>query len=251
LEIDVALIPYQATKWQNKVCVVVDVIRASSAIVTLLEVGVPRIIPIRSLAEARNLARAENWVLAGERDGVAPPDFDFSNSPTQLVQADLAGKVVVLATSNGTVVLDSLKDFPRVFVGSFLNARACCRAAVEEALRLEMGVGIVCAGKYGEFVLDDAVCSGYLVGEASQYLQSIGGKTVLSDAALAAQQLYQSYPSILDAFLLSDSGKTVIDIGDGEDNLFCSQIDTSQKTPVLVPGSLPYLETWVAAEEIQ
>jgi phosphosulfolactate phosphohydrolase-like enzyme len=79
---------------RDKVCMVVDVIRASSAIVTLLEGGVSRVIPTRSLDLARQLAGEHGWVLAGESNGIAPPDFDYSNSPVQLAKAGLAGKVV-------------------------------------------------------------------------------------------------------------------------------------------------------------
>jgi hypothetical protein len=39
----------------------------------------------------------------------------------------------------------------------------------------------------------------------------------------------------------------VVEIGDAEDNVFCSQIDTSQKVPVLVPGSPSYLIPWRSA----
>jgi 2-phosphosulfolactate phosphatase len=247
LNLDVALVPSQAKKWRNKVCIVVDVLRASSTIVTLLEGGVSQVVPTRSLAQARKLARDENWILAGERDGIAPPDFDFGNSPSQLARANLAGRAVVLASSNGTVVLNSLRNTPRVFVGCFINAMACCQSVVEEASRRQLGVGIVCAGRYSEFVLDDAVCAGYLVGETKEFILSKGIRPVLNDAALAAHQLYHSYPSIMEAFLQSNSGQRVVEIGDAEDNVFCSQIDTSQKVPVLVPGSPSYLIPWRSA----
>jgi 2-phosphosulfolactate phosphatase len=244
LEIDVALIPLQAQTWPDRVCIVVDVIRASSAIVTLLEDGVTRIIPVRSLDLARQLARPNGWVLAGESNGVAPPDFDYSNSPVELVQADLSGKVVVLATSNGTVVLDSLKDSPRVFVGCFLNAAACCRSAVSEARRLNLDIGIVCAGQFGEFVLDDAVCAGYLAEQCAELVRSQGDQPIVTDAAQAVERLYHSYPSILEAFLQSKSGRRVAEIGAGADNPFCSQVDTSHITPVLTLGSPTYLVPW-------
>jgi 2-phosphosulfolactate phosphatase len=244
LDIDVAFAPSLAANWQEKVCIVVDVIRASSAIVTLLEGGVERVIPVRTLDLARQLARPNGWVLAGEKEGIAPADFDFSNSPVELAGADLRGRVVVLATTNGTVLLDNLKDSRRVFVGSFLNAGAVCRAALGEAARLGLGVGIACAGHYGAFVLDDAVCAGYLAEQCQQLVQRGGGQAVLSDAALAASQLYHSFPSIVEAFLRSLSGKRVIEIGTGEDNSFCAQVDASQVVPVLVKGELPYLGRW-------
>jgi 2-phosphosulfolactate phosphatase len=247
LKLDVALIPAQAGEWRERVCIVVDVLRASSTIVTLLERSVTQVIPARSLTQARRIARGRDYVLVGERDGIAPPDFDYGNSPSRLAHADLAGKTVVLATTNGSVVLNRLENAPRVFVGCFLNARACCRAAVEEAARGELGVGIVCAGRYDEFALDDAVCAGYLVRETRGLIKAFDIQPVLNDAALAVSQLYGSYASIEAAFLQSRSGKRVVDIGDAEDNHFCGEIDVSQKVPVLVPGSPCYVDAWKSA----
>jgi len=247
LRLDVAVTPARAKTWPDRVWIVVDVLRASSTLVTLLESGAGRVYPVKTVAQARRLARQEKGILAGERNGIPPSGFDFGNSPTSLSRADLSGRSVVLSTSNGTMVLDLLKESPKVMVGCFLNARACCQAAVEEALRLQVGVGIACAGVRGDFALDDTVCVGYLAVEIERELLARGISPVLNDAARAAGQLYRSYPDIMSAFLQSASGRRVIEIGDEPDNEFCSRIDVSKKVPVLVPGPVLQLAAWQSA----
>ena len=235
------LIPSQTDKWQAKVCIVVDVLRASSTLVTLLESGASRVYAIRSLAHAHRLRRSEGCILAGERRGYPPPGFDFGNSPFRLAQADLQGKPVVLSTSNGTAVLNRLKGFPLVLAGCFLNAHACCQAAIEAAQQRGLEIEIVCSGHLGKFLLDDAVCAGYLVGELQRQLEAQRQPLKKSDSALAVEKLYHSFPDALSAFLLSETGQKVIEIGDAPDNEFCSRIDVSQKVPMLVPGAAPQL----------
>lgn len=81
MKIDVALVPDEAQRWRERVCIVVDVLRASSSIVTLFDRGCRTVIPVGSVAEARRLARQHGYMLVGERNGLAPPGFDFGNSP--------------------------------------------------------------------------------------------------------------------------------------------------------------------------
>jgi len=250
LELQVALIPAQTKQWKDKVCIVVDVLRASSTLVTLLESEASRIYVTRSLALAYKLRRIENCILAGERHGYPPADFDFGNSPFRLAAADLKGKSVTLSTSNGTAVLNRLKGFSLVLAGCFLNAHACCQVAVEEAIRRDLNIGIVCAGSLGKFLLDDAVCVGYLVGEICRAAQASDISVNVDDAAQALDQLYHSYPSILEAFFKSESGKRVIEIGDAPDNEFCARIDTSQKVPVLIPGPVLQIINWQKEIEV-
>lgn len=235
MNLDVALTPHAISGWQNKVCIVVDVLRASSTIVTVLEGGAERVVAAASLDEARQLASSPPDILVGEHNGLAPSDFHFGNSPSRLVQHDLAGRTVVLATSNGTVVLNQLKDAPRVLVGSFLNGAACCRAALADALAGGLDIGIVCAGNFGAFALDDAVCVGFLAGEVVRQAEGLGLELSFTEAAEAAQRLYLSFPDIMTAFMHSHSGVRVVEIGDEADNEFCARIDVSTVVPVLVP----------------
>lgn len=240
--VDVALVPGEARRWHGTVCIVVDVLRASSTIVTLFDRGCRTVIPAGSVTEARRLARKHGYVLAGERDGLAPPGFDFGNSPSELAHAALEGKTVVLTTSNGTVALRRLAHAPAVLIGCLLNATACCQQGLALAERYDAPLGIVCAGRHGYFVLDDSVCAGFLVETVMGLLRSRGEECTLGDAARAAWRLWRSYPDFCTAFRESASGRRVMEIGLEEDMVFCARPDVSRGVPILVQATPPRLE---------
>ena len=236
MDIDVALVPGQARAWRETVCVVIDELRASSTITTLLDLGSSEILLTQGLQDARRMADERGSLLAGERHGITPRGFDYNNSPAEVSAGDFAGRSVVLSTSNGTAVLGQLQQMPVVLVGCLLNARACAEAAVAMASSLEIGVGIVCAGTLGRFALDDAVTAGLLVGRMIEALAEQGCGWHLTDAATAAFRLRSAFPVIEDALAESVAGKLVTRLGAGDDVPFCARIDITRTVPVLRAG---------------
>jgi 2-phosphosulpholactate phosphatase len=99
VRVDVARVPAAARHWRDVVCIDVDELRASSTILTLLERGVGAIVPAANAAEARRIAVGNGHILAGERNVVRPPGFDFGNSLTEIDGADLRDHDVVLSTA--------------------------------------------------------------------------------------------------------------------------------------------------------
>ncbi len=240
--VNVAMVPGEARRWRGMVCIVVDVLRASSSITTALDRGCRAVIPVPSVAEARRMAQAHGYLAAGERDGIQPRGFDFDNSPTQLSRAELRGKTLVLATTNGTVVLRRLRHAPAVLIGCMLNATAVCEQALMLARRLDAGLGVVCAGRGGYFVLDDAVTAGVLVHTIVRRLESSGESWTLGDGARAAGRLSTSYPEMLVPFQESGSGRRIAEVGLEADLRYCLQPDLTRVVPVLVAGTPPHLE---------
>lgn len=215
--------------FSNLVCVVIDVLRASTTMTTLLRKGCPRVYTTETAEEARALAREHDLFLVGERGGLPIEGFHYSNSPTGLRDFAPKGRGAVLTTSNGTKAVELVSKAPAVLVGCFLNAQAACTQAVELAKTLESGIGFVCAGVKGRFVLDDAVCAGRLV----KSLLTLVDKAALTDGALAALRLNERYPQPLKAFEESLSGRHLIDIGYGQDLAVCSQVDATDVVPLL------------------
>ena len=237
MEIDVALVPAEAHTWSDTVCIVIDELRASSTITTILDQGCSRLYVTAGLERARHLAREHNGLLAGERHGYAPAGFDFDNSPVAIARGNVQGRVVVLSTSNGTKVLGWVASAPATLVGCLLNARACAEAAVDLAERIGARVGVVCAGTLGRFALDDGVAAGVLVERLSEALRSRGADASLTEAAIAAVRLRGSYPDLLTPLRESVAGRLVTEVGAGDDVPFCAQLDVSTTVPVLRPGS--------------
>lgn len=237
MEIDVALVPAEARTWSDTVCIVIDELRASSTITTILDQGCSRLYVTAGLEPARRLAREHNGLLAGERHGYAPAGFDFDNSPVAIARGNVQGRVVVLSTSNGTKVLGWVASAPATLVGCLLNARVCAEAAVDLAERIGARVGVVCAGTLGRFALDDGVAAGVLVERLSEALRSRDACASLTEAAVAAVRLRGSYPDLLTPLRESVAGRLVTEVGAGDDVPFCAQLDVSTTVPVLRPGS--------------
>jgi 2-phosphosulfolactate phosphatase len=236
MEIDVALVPQVARTWSNTVCIVIDELRASSTITTILDGGCSRLYVTAGLDAARRLARLHDGLLAGERHGVAPRGFDFDNSPADLSRAHLSGRVVILSTSNGTKVLGWVKDAPATLVGCLLNARACAESAVDLASSMNARIGIVCAGTLGVFALDDAVAAGVIVERIVEAAGSRGGSCEMTEAAVAAVQLRSSYPDLITPLQNSVAGRLLAGLGTHDDVPFCARLDSSSTVPILRPG---------------
>ncbi len=237
MEIDVALVPSEVRVWSGTVCIVIDELRASSTITTILDGGCSRLYVTAGLQRARRLAREHGGLLAGERHGYAPPGFDFDNSPVEIARGDVRDRVVVLSTSNGTKVLGWVAGAPAALVGCLLNARACAEAAVGLAETKGARIGIVCAGTLGRFALDDGVAAGVVVERLVDALRLRGADASLTESAIAAVRLRGSYPDLITPLRDSVAGQLVTELGAGDDVPFCARVDVTTTVPVLRPGS--------------
>ena len=226
---------------------VVDVLRASSSIVTLLERGCEVVVAAKDIAEARKLHRAAPaYLLCGETDGLPPEGFDYGNSPVEFSRLELAGKSAVLATSNGTRVLAALAaDAPAVLVGCLLNRAAVARAALAIAAERGFDVTVVCSAAYGGsvFVLEDALGAGAIVDAAL----AIDPGLIPGDAARFARDAFaMSQAHIGEAVHSAYHAQELVDAGLGEDVAYCGRLDTSSVAPLLerAEGGMLMLRGW-------
>ncbi len=232
--IDVALLPGQRFDVASSVCVVVDVLRASSSIVTLLERGCEEVVAAADIADARRLAeRLPGHILCGEAGGLPPEGFAYGNSPVEFAAADVAGRSVILATSNGTRILAALAaEAPAVLVGCLLNRTEVAKAALAIARERNLGVAIVCSAAYGGsvFVLEDALGAGAIADAAI----SQGTDFMSQDAARFARDAFSvAEPQIRKAVRSAYHAQELVDIGLAEDVSYCAQLDVSTVAPVL------------------
>ncbi len=146
--------------------VIIDVFRAASLACRAMAGGAARIIPVATLEEAFALkAGHPDWILAGEREALKPEGFDFGNSPSDIAEADLAGKTLIHATSAGTRGLAAAlaAGADEVLFCSFLNMGATARYLLAEN---PPEVSIVAMGKAGEAPApEDDLCAMYLKNE--------------------------------------------------------------------------------------
>lgn len=107
------------------ITVIIDVFRAFSVACYASDAGASRIIATAKVSEAFLLKKKYiNSVLVGERDEKKIEGFDFGNSPTEIIKADLRGKTVIHTTTAGTQGLINAINAEDVLTGSFVNAGA-------------------------------------------------------------------------------------------------------------------------------
>ena len=169
---------------KNRHVVVIDVLRASSVMITALANGARAFVPVQTVEEARQNAAgypSGEVLLCGERNTQTIEGFHLGNSPLDYTREKVAGKTLILTTSNGTQALNRLQTAARVFIGSFLNMEALLQYFIpmEEVV-------LVCSGTNNNFSMDDAMC-------AALFIDEMGKKkpVELSDMAITLHKAYQ------------------------------------------------------------
>ena len=180
------------SKLENKIAVVIDMFRATSVIVTALNNGCREVIPFltidETLEEAGKLKR-EEYILGGERRAVKIEGFDLSNSPLEYTSDVVKDKSVLMTTTNGTRTLTKSKSAERILIAAMINAKA----VAEKLLEINKDVVIINAGTYGNFSMDDYICSGYIINEIIKKDSNVE----LTDISKTANMIYESNENII------------------------------------------------------
>jgi 2-phosphosulfolactate phosphatase len=235
--IDVAFLPadIDGRDLSNTVCIVLDIFRASTSIVTALDNGCEAIFPVLSVEEGHGLAQQRgSCLLAGERHSLKLDGFDFGNSPFDFLPDKVKGRQIIMTTTNGTVAIRSTEGAYRTLIGSFLNATAVCK----QTPKYHKEVLIVCAGTERLFSLEDALCAGLLV----EILRGGKGAAVLTDAAYAASLMYSQAKAALAAVAInSRNGKRLCELGREDDVAYCLRLGTVDIVPEYRNGAITLL----------
>ena len=207
------------------VAVVIDVLRASTTIAAALEAGARSVVPFLETEDAVRTARQfdrSEVRLAGERHMRAIDGFDLGNSPLEFTPTSVAGRTVLLTTTNGTRALHAAHDAAAIYVASFVNASATL-GALDHALDVGMPVAFVCAGHDGRLSLEDATLAGRLVDAlATRYAH-----VTLDDASFTCRLLHDRYgDDTARLFAEAEHGRALADAGFGDDLRACGAIDT-------------------------
>ena len=144
--------------------VIIDVFRAFSTACYAFGCGASKIFPIGDIKIAYEI-KSENpdFMLIGERNEQKPLGFDFGNSPSQLLTANLAGKTIVHTTSSGTQGIANAKNADEIITGSFVNAGAIVKYIQQ---KMPETVSLVCMGYACEYPTDeDTLCAEWIKNE--------------------------------------------------------------------------------------
>jgi len=210
--------------------VVLDVLRATSAICTAMEYGVGQIIPVATLEEARSY-KEQGHIVAAERGGQIVEGFDMGNSPYSYMDPNLKGKTVVLTTTNGTKAINMAKDKSTVVVGALNNLDALCAWLIEQ----ERDVLVLGSGWKDKFNLEDTICGGAI---ADLCLDS-GKFYADEDSTVAAKFLFRSSRDNMFSFLKASSHRRRLrKLNLNEDVKYCLTPNNCTAIPILKNGSL-------------
>lgn len=232
--LEVALTPALAgARGGSPIAVVIDVLRATSTIVTALDAGAAGVVPVREQDEAivvmRRIGR-DRALLGGERDARLIAGFDLDNSPASYTAAVVAGKTIVMTTTNGTRALaEAAHGKTIVYCAALLN-----RAAIARVLAQSDGDAmLVCAGDDGAVSFEDTVCAGAIVDAVRKDVKSVA----LGDGARTALAVYGAFAKRLTTAVAGGThAQRLIAAGFAGDVATCARIDVSACVPRYADG---------------
>ena len=217
----------------GRTVVVVDVLRATSTIAVALANGAKAVLPAASTDEALRIAQnleRDAVVLAGERKSVRIPGFALGNSPAEFGPEVVAGKTIVMTTTNGTAALIVAQGAREVIAAAAVNFTTVAERA-RAALEQHGDLVILCAGSEGQFALEDAFAAGRL----TKALLPDGGlrRVTVNDGAVAALELARHYGDRwVRALRASAHGRALVELGFRADIEACAAQDTHPVLPL-------------------
>ncbi|TDT63381.1 2-phosphosulfolactate phosphatase [Fonticella tunisiensis] len=207
---------------KDKVVIVIDVLRATSVIVTALANGAKEVIPVLEIEDALEL-KSDMELLGGERKGLKIDGFDLSNSPLEYTREMVEGRSIIMTTTNGTRALHKAKEGDKIYIGAVINGVSAAKKASDE----KKDMAIICAGTYGKFSLDDFLCAGKIIYEVLKR-----GEYELDDFAAAAYMAYRDNKHDLISYVkMAKHCKYLISIGLEEDIKYCFTEDIADVVP--------------------
>lgn len=225
---------YELYRADFDIAVVIDVLRATSAICTGIEHGVEKIIPVSSVEEAREY-QTEGFLAAAERGGQIVEGFDMGNSPYTYMNPELKGKTVVLTTTNGTKTINIAQDMPTVVIGSLNNLSAVSQWLIEQ----KKDVLLMGSGWKDKFNLEDTICAGAI----ADILIESGGFFAEEDSTIAAKFISRSARDNIFSFLKASSHRRRLrKLNLTEDIRYCLTPNTLSTVPILKDGEIIKLD---------
>jgi 2-phosphosulfolactate phosphatase len=226
LNVDVCLSPhlYPVYHKDDSIVVVIDILRATSAMCTAFEHGVDKMIPVASVEEAMDYKR-QGFLVGAERNGIALEGFDFGNSPYSYMTEAIRGQTIVISTTNGTQAIEAARNAYKVVIGAFTNISALCQWLFSQ----ERDVLLLCSGWKNRFNLEDSLFAGAV---AERLIAT--GVFRTGDAALAVSSLYSQAKMNPYKFLHNSShAERLAAMGLKADIKYCMQVDRTAVIPVL------------------
>ncbi|KUO53244.1 MAG: hypothetical protein APF76_01870 [Desulfitibacter sp. BRH_c19] len=215
-------------KLSGKTVIVIDVLRATSTMVTALEHGCKEIVAVSTPEEALILKKqlGTKAVLGGERNKQKLSGFDFGNSPREYIPEKILNKVLIFTTTNGTALINLCIHAKDTIICSFLNARS-----VISYLNDKNEVVLACAGTKGALSLEDYLLAGYI----ALLISKACPRSSLSEECQKAISLYMLLEKNIEGILeKTPHGQELVALGLHKDIKYCLQKDNISLVPKVV-----------------
>lgn len=186
---------------RDRTVVVIDVLRASTTILTALANGAREVVPVSDMSAASRVASSldpQTILLGGERNGSPIEGYHLGNSPLEYQPEIVQGKIIILNTTNGTGAILRARLAEEVLIGAFVNL-----SALVEYLRHRNPKELIllCAGWRNRLSLEDILCAGMLLDRLG-----LGGRwEEVPDGVRIAHLLYRTYADRLQEVVASSS----------------------------------------------
>jgi 2-phosphosulfolactate phosphatase len=221
----------------GKTTIVIDVLRATSTIVTAISNGAKEIVPVATIEFAVKVSGGMfggQTLLGGERNTKKIEGFALGNSPLEYSKDVVDGKSIVFYTTNGTKAIAKARYSDNLILCSFLNISA----VANHLIKLNNDIEIVCAGRNNYFSIEDSVCAGMLVTKIKNHYSDLE----LNDSAKASIILYEKFSKNIPKMMrTADHAKLLLGNGFEADLDYCSKIDLLDTIPYYSNGVLKKL----------
>jgi 2-phosphosulfolactate phosphatase len=221
---------YEPDLHAGSIVVIIDILRATSAICTAFANGATSIIPVAEVHEAKDF-KNRGYLVAAERDGYVLDFADFGNSPFNFTRERVEGKTIVYSTTNGTGIIKMAASADAIVIGSFLNISSLTGWLIN----MEKDVVLFCSGWKNRFNLEDTLCAGAM---AERLLESSLYSTIC-DSTLAAMDLWSLAKNDLSGYIEKVAQRSRLREKGLDDCIsFCLTPDFTKKIPVIKNGIL-------------
>lgn len=208
--------------------IVIDVLRASSTIITALNNGCNSIIPATSpekAYEVANILSREDYLLGGEQKCEKIKGFDLGNSPLEYVDNSLIkGKKLIFTSTNGIQGILKAEQAVGCYIGCLLNGKAVAELLANQNPPL---VVLACAGTRGNTSLEDTIAAGQII----YYLKKLTSCEGDDFSNTALYTYLQAKDSLINYLNKSTAAQNLYRLGLGKDVQFCGRENVYTNIP--------------------
>jgi 2-phosphosulfolactate phosphatase len=210
----------------NSVVVIIDVLRATSTIATALYNGAKCVIPVDSVAKCIALGKKIDSITAGERDGKIAEGLKYGNSPFEYPKEFIAGKTLVLTTTNGTKLLHMALDkgAGSIITGSFPNLSSVCDYLLSQNQNVLLG----CAAWKDKVNIEDMLFAGAVINRIKNNF------SINCDSSQIAEAIYEDAKGDLFEFIKQKNAShyhRLSNYGLEKDIRYCLSADSANVLP--------------------